>query len=527
MKPIELVRNNLRISILVALIALACFFLFVPGAGLGDDIGGNQTAADTPTNLKYGIELGGGARIRAPVDGVTAENVDVAQNEQGEIAAAVANQLGLDQPRVAASADGNTVEVFSGNVTDAELEAALEETGHASEDVTIRSGVTAETRDTMVEVLETRVQNTGFTGATVSEVQVGSEWYLEIEAPGRNVELGELRDVIQNRGVVEVVAHYPTDNASGNGTGYEQQVALRSDDITDTGQIEQMEGRDGYRFSVTLTQEAAPGYSDLMVETGIATNGQCVYSEQRDPSQWGYCQLVNYDNETVTGLGMDTQSLGQLMVNDQFARQPTFDITTGDRQSAQEIRTSIQQGSLPATLDLGEDSSSDEIEPDQAQQFRTSSALTGLIAVLTVVLVVFLRYGNPRVAAPMSVTALSEVVILLGFAAAIKMPIDLSHVAGFIAVVGTGVDDLIIIADEVLDEGDVSAGRVFDSRFRKAFWVIGAAAATTIIAMSPLAILSLGELRGFAIITILGVLIGVFITRPAYGNILRRLKTDK
>ncbi|HMB51524.1 MAG TPA: preprotein translocase subunit SecD, partial [Natronoarchaeum rubrum] len=437
MKPIELVRNNLRISILVALIALACFFLFVPGAGLGDDIGGNQTAADTPTNLKYGIELGGGARIRAPVDGVTAENVDVGQNEQGEIAAAVANQLGLDQPRVAASAEGNTVEVFSGNVTDAELEAALQETGHASEDVTIRSGVTAETRDTMVEVLETRVQNTGFTGATVSEVQVGSEWYLEIEAPGRNVELGELRDVIQNRGVVEVVAHYPTDNASGNGTGYEQQVALRADGITKVGNIESQEGGSGYQFSVTLTEAAAPGYSDLMVESGIASNPRCAYSEETDPSQWGYCQLIVYDNETVTGLTMNPD-LGDTMESDQFARNPTFIVSTPDRQSAQEIRTSMQQGSLPATLDLGEDSSSDEIQPDQAQQFRTSSALTGLIAVLTVVLVVFLRYGNPRVAAPMSVTALSEVVILLGFAAAIKMPIDLSHVAGFIAVVGTG-----------------------------------------------------------------------------------------
>jgi len=526
MKPTELVRNNLRLSILVALIALACFFLFVPGAGLGDDIGGNETAADTPTNLKYGIELGGGARIRAPVDGVTAENVDVSRNEQGELAAAVANQLGLDQPRVAVSAEGNTVEVFSGNVSDAELEAALQEAGHGSGDITIRSGVTADTRDTMVEVLETRVQNTGFTGATVSEVQVGDEWFIVVEAPGRNVDLAELRDVIQNRGVVEVVAHYPTDNQSGNGTGYDQQVALRADGITSVGNIESQEGSDGYRFSVTLTQEAAPGYSDLMVETGIASNPRCAYSEDTDPSQWGYCQLVVYDNETVTGLGMNP-GLGDQMENDQFAQQPTFEITTPDRQSAQEIRTSMQQGSLPATLDLGEDSSSYEIQPDQAQQFRSSSALTGLVAVLTVVLVVFLRYGNPRVAAPMSVTALSEVVILLGFAAAIKMPIDLSHVAGFIAVVGTGVDDLIIIADEVLDEGDVSSGRVFDSRFRKAFWVIGAAAATTIIAMSPLAVLSLGELRGFAIITILGVLIGVFITRPAYGNILRRLKTDK
>jgi preprotein translocase subunit SecD len=36
--------------------------------------------------------------------------------------------------------------------------------------------------------------------------------------------------------------------------------------------------------------------------------------------------------------------------------------------------------------------------------------------------------------------------------------------------------------------------------------------------MSPLAILSLGDLRGFAIVTILGVFIGVLITRTAYGD---------
>ena len=49
---------------------------------------------------------------------------------------------------------------------------------------------------------------------------------------------------------------------------------------------------------------------------------------------------------------------------------------------------------------------------------------------------------------------------------------------------------------------------------------------STIVAMSPLAVLSLGDLQGFAIVTIVGVLIGVLITRPAYGNVLRRLVTD-
>ena len=83
----------------------------------------------------------------------------------------------------------------------------------------------------------------------------------------------------------------------------------------------------------------------------------------------------------------------------------------------------------------------------------------------------------------------------------------------------------MIIADEIL-QSDVKTGRVFQSRFRRALWVIGAAAATTIVAMSPLAVLSLGDLQGFAIVTIVGVLIGVLITRPAYGNVLRRLVTD-
>jgi preprotein translocase subunit SecD len=85
------------------------------------------------------------------------------------------------------------------------------------------------------------------------------------------------------------------------------------------------------------------------------------------------------------------------------------------------------------------------------------------------------------------------------------------------------VDDLIIIADEILQQGEVATGRVFQSRFRKAFWVIGAAAATTIIAMSPLTVLGLGDLTGFAIVTIVGVLVGVLVTRPAYGDILRNL----
>ncbi|MFA6332450.1 MAG: preprotein translocase subunit SecD, partial [Methanoregula sp.] len=53
--------------------------------------------------------------------------------------------------------------------------------------------------------------------------------------------------------------------------------------------------------------------------------------------------------------------------------------------------------------------------------------------------------------------------------------------------------------------------------------IIVAAAATVVIAMLPLALMDLSTLKGFAIITILGVLVGVIITRPAYGRIIMQI----
>jgi preprotein translocase subunit SecD len=38
--------------------------------------------------------------------------------------------------------------------------------------------------------------------------------------------------------------------------------------------------------------------------------------------------------------------------------------------------------------------------------------------------------------------------------------------------------------------------------------------------MVPLALMDLSTLKGFAIITILGVLVGVIVTRPAYGKVI-------
>ena len=135
--------------------------------------------------------------------------------------------------------------------------------------------------------------------------------------------------------------------------------------------------------------------------------------------------------------------------------------------------------------------------------------------------VIFARYRKVAISIPIIITGLSEVFIILGFAALIRWNLDLAAIAGIIAAVGTGVDDQIVITDEVM------YGRKNQEhwlkRMKNAFFIIFAAYFTMLVAMLPLWFLGAGVLRGFALTTIVGVTIGVFVTRPAYGKMIEIL----
>ena len=117
--------------------------------------------------------------------------------------------------------------------------------------------------------------------------------------------------------------------------------------------------------------------------------------------------------------------------------------------------------------------------------------------------------------------SLSEVLIILGIATVIGWTIDLPAIAGIIASVGTGIDSQIMIIDQAL-RGEVKT-QTLKEKIGRAFFVIFGSAGTIIAAMIPLMAIGFGLLRGFAITTIIGVLVGVLIARPAYGVIIKRM----
>ena len=143
--------------------------------------------------------------------------------------------------------------------------------------------------------------------------------------------------------------------------------------------------------------------------------------------------------------------------------------------------------------------------------------------------VIFLRYRHPILATAIVFTAIVEAFVTTSFTSALGQSIDLAALAGIIAAVGTGVDDQIVITDELLR--GAALGREAISllrRIKRAFFIIMAAAATTLATMVPIIVFGfvLVKIVGFAVAITIGVLVGIFVTRPAYGEIARYILSE-
>jgi preprotein translocase subunit SecD len=196
-------------------------------------------------------------------------------------------------------------------------------------------------------------------------------------------------------------------------------------------------------------------------------------------------------------------------------------ITTGTEKHASDLYIILSQR-LPVEISIESES---WIEPRLGEEFLEEAAKAGLIAFLAVGALVYLRYRRFKIAIPLMITMACEIIIPLGVASAFHgfITFGIAEIGALIVVVGTGVDHQIIISDEVLVGVSPSRKIPIKRRVSRAFTIIFAAAATTIAAMVMLAFLGFGAMRGFAIITTLGILISVLITRPAYARIIGAL----
>jgi len=400
--------------------------------------------------------------------------------------------------------------IFVSDVPRSNLQFGLEIVGGTKVLLRPEKKLSPEEVNNVLAVLEQRLNVFGIREIPISFVQdFSGNQYFRLEFAGVSPE--QVKDLLEKEGKFEA--------RIGNETVFTG-ADIRSVCIGGTGCVAQVVpvqsagGRIMWRFSFELfiTQEAAERFANVTRNLDI---GEC--------SPAG-CYL----NETVRFF-IDGEPAGEPLriSSDLKGKVVTSPAITGvraskfeARQEMRKLQAILQSRKLPVKMTL---ESVEVISPALGKAFAENVFTVFLLAILGVEAIVWLRYRNWRVALPIMFITLSEILMTLGVAALIKWTLDLAGIAGLIAAVGTGVDDQIVITDEVLRGEREEKVRSIKERIKRAFFIIVVSFASTVATMVPLTFAGAGLLRGFAITTIMAVSIGIFITRPAYARLIELL----
>ncbi len=183
-----------------------------------------------------------------------------------------------------------------------------------------------------------------------------------------------------------------------------------------------------------------------------------------------------------------------------------------------QLKSVISGGKLPVSALVG---SSYSVEPSLGSQFLQYSLIATIIGIIVVALLVVLRYGNVMLSIPIIITNVFEIIILTAVIGTFGT-IDLAAMAGIISLIGTGVDDQLIVTDEMLRRRQRGEHVLMEKHEAKekiaaAFRIIFTTAGVAVVTMIPLLLSGIVEISGFALATIIGIGVGVLITRPAFG----------
>ncbi len=273
-----------------------------------------------------------------------------------------------------------------------------------------------------------------------------------------------------------------------------------------------------FQFQIRLSQDAAR-------KQGITTRNLTVNASE----DGGYLSKnldLYLDGELIDSLRIGKDLRGNEKAMDILISGPGYG--RNQEESAKEALTAMEKlqtilitGSLPFDIRVEK---LDSVSPIAGEAFLKNAVLVGLFAFVGVGIVLYFRYRRIITSLLILSTSFFEVIIILGFAALIGWSLDLAAIAGIIAAIGTGVDSQIVIVDEILR----GAARQLNwkQRIKNAFFIIFAAYTTVVVAMIPLFNAGAGLVRGFAITTIIGVTIGVFVTRPAFSSLMERVLGD-
>jgi len=369
--------------------------------------------------------------------------------------------------------------------------------------------------DSLIDNMKYRLNVFGLSDVLVTDARdLSGNQYVLVELAGVNE--GEVQDLLAKQGKFEAKIGEETVFIGGKDITYVCRSADCSGIDPNAGCSQFGSGWScRFSFSISLTPEAAKKQSDLTANLAIIDSGTGTQYLSKNLSLYLDDELVD---ELSIGSDLRGRAVTEIQISGSGVGVNQEEATFAALENMKRLQTILITGSLPVKLTIAK---TDNISPVLGDEFVQSALMAGFLAILVVTLFSWIRYRRLRVAIPMLVISVSEVVILLFVAALIGWNLDLAAIAGIIIAVGTSIDHQIVITDETIRGEGLSAD--WKKRIKNAFFIIMGAFFTTVAAMIPLVWAGAGLLKGFAFTTIIGVSIGVFLTRPAYAAIIEIL----
>src|SRR3989338_9589550 len=336
--------------------------------------------------------------------------------------------------------------------------------------------------------------------------------YILVEIAGATEE--EIRNLLAKQGKFEAKIANKTVFVGGKDIVF----VCRSADcagIDPSSGCTQSAGQDicRFRFSISITPEAAQRQADITRNIPVAGENNRYLIEPLE---------LYLDDKKVDELSIGVELQGSATTEIQISGSGTGSSQQQAIFSAldnmKKLQTVLITGSLPIKLNIVK---IDAISPLLGEEFLRNAITAAISALAVVSAVIFARYRRFVISIPIVIVSTSEIILLLGLAALIGWNIDLAAIAGIIITVGTGVNHQIVITDETL-RGERFAAN-WKERIKRAFSIIMTSYFTVFVALLPLIFAGAGLLKGFAIITILGASIGVFISRPVFARVIEIL----
>lgn len=365
----------------------------------------------------------------------------------------------------------------------------------------------------LVSVTQNRLNEFGLTDLQVSPVSdLSGNNFMLIEIAGATPK--DLSDLISQQGKFEAKIGNQTVFVGGKDNKDIASVCRGDQTCARVSIPQQVQGGYSAQFSfeITLSAEAAQRHADITRNLTINSSNPQYLSQSLDLYVDG-----NLHSSLLISKDLRGRVTTQVQVQGSGTGATADEAVKAAESEMHKLQTILITGSLPYKLEIVK---LDTISPILGSTFVTIILLAGLLALLGASAVVFVRYRKIKASLALILTSFSEIIIILGVAAIIEWNLDLPSIAGILATIGTGFDSQIVILDEASHERTLN----LKQRIKRAFAIIMGSYFTAAVAMIPLIWAGAGLLKGFAFTTLIGITAGVFITRPAFSDIIQRFE---